>query len=170
MAGLKITALPELLTAPESGDKLVVVDVSDTSEAATGTTKQMDVSLLDIPTNGTWTPVITNQVGAAAIDVVGISRYTQIEDIVTDFCRLSVVMDTGQSLEEFNLSCAIEPATNFATTRDIMSLWSAQTAISEFDQVSIGAVGSQKYGVVSITMNGTAITAEIFVQRTYSIL
>ena len=170
MAGVKITALPELLTAPESGDKLVVVDVSDTSEAATGTTKQMDVSLLDIPTNGTWTPVITNQVGAATINVIGTSRYTQIGDIVTDFCRLSVEMDTGQSLEEFNLSCAVEPATNFASTRDIIPFWSAVSAISEFDTVNIGAVITQKYGVVSVTMNGTALTAEFVVQRTYSIL
>jgi hypothetical protein len=170
MAGVKITALPELLTAPVSGDKLVIVDVSDTSEAPTGTTKNIDVDLLGIPTNGTWTPSITNQSGAATITVIGTSRYTQVGSVVTDICRLSVEMDTGQSLEEFNLSCAVLPATNFASTRDIIPFWSAVSAISEFDTVNVGAVASQKYGLVQVTMNGTALTAEFTVQRIYSIL
>jgi hypothetical protein len=123
-----------------------------------------------IPSSGTWTPDITNQSGTATITVIGTSRYTQVGSVVTDICRLSVEMDTGQSYEEFNLSCAVLPATNFASTRDIIPLWSAVSAISEFDTVNIGAVASQKYGVVAVTMNGPAITAEFTVQRIYSIL
>jgi hypothetical protein len=41
MAGKKITELPELGTTPAAGDWLVVVDVSDTSESAAGTTKKV---------------------------------------------------------------------------------------------------------------------------------
>ena len=41
MAGKKITELPELGTTPAAGDWLVVVDVSDTSESAEGTTKKV---------------------------------------------------------------------------------------------------------------------------------
>lgn len=123
-----------------------------------------------LPTSGTWEPEITGQVGAAAISVIGTSRYSQIGSVVTDICRLSIEMDTGQSLEEFNLSCAVLPATNFASARDIISIWSAVSAISEFDTVNIGAVSGQKYGVVAVAMNGTAIESEFVFQRTYSIL
>jgi len=121
-------------------------------------------------TSGTWTPSITNQSGAATITVIGTSRYTQICSFVTYICRLSVEMDTGQSLEEFNLSCAVLPSTNFASARDIIPFWSAISSMPEFDTVFCGAVTSQKYGIVSVTMNGTAIAAEFTVQRTYSIL
>jgi hypothetical protein len=41
MAGKKITELPELGTTPAADDWLVVVDVSDTSESAEGTTKKV---------------------------------------------------------------------------------------------------------------------------------
>ena len=168
MAGIKISALPAG-TVVADNDLIPYVDVSDTSEAATGTTKYMEKSLLGIPTSGTWEPEITGQVGAAAISVIGTSRYSQIGSVVTDICRLLIEMDTGQSLEEFNLSCAVLPVTNFASARDIIPIWSAVSAISEFDTVNIGAVSGQKYGVVAVTMNGTAIESEFVVQRTYSI-
>lgn len=41
MAGKGITELPELGTTPEAADWFVVVDVSDTSESAQGTTKKV---------------------------------------------------------------------------------------------------------------------------------
>lgn len=41
MAGKKITELPELGTTPAADDWLVIVDTSDTSESAEGTTKKV---------------------------------------------------------------------------------------------------------------------------------
>lgn len=41
MAGKKITELPELGSTPAAGDWLPIVDVSDTSESAEGTTKKV---------------------------------------------------------------------------------------------------------------------------------
>lgn len=44
MADSKITGLTELAATPSSGDMLVIVDVSDTTMAATGTDKKLDAS------------------------------------------------------------------------------------------------------------------------------
>ena len=53
MAGRKITQLPTL-TTPEPTDKLVIVDVSDTSESPQGTSKQIALGNLNaIPLSGT---------------------------------------------------------------------------------------------------------------------
>lgn len=46
MAGIKITALPLLDESPQAGDYIPIVDVSDTSEAPTGTTKKIEKSNL----------------------------------------------------------------------------------------------------------------------------
>lgn len=46
MADAKITALTELAATPASDDVLVVVDTSDTTQAASGTTKKIQVSNL----------------------------------------------------------------------------------------------------------------------------
>jgi hypothetical protein len=55
MAGRKITQLPTL-TTPTATDKLVIVDVSDTSESPQGTSKQIAVGDLNaIPLSGTET-------------------------------------------------------------------------------------------------------------------
>ena len=121
-------------------------------------------------TSGTWTPVITNQVGAATINVIGTSRYTQIDDAVTDVCTINVVMDAGQSLEEFDISMAVLPATNFANSAAVQALWSAKSPISEYDTVEIRSTGATKLTHCSVTMNGTEINATFVMQRTYSIL
>jgi len=61
MAGRKITQLPTLTTT-EASDKLVIVDVSDTSESPQGTSKQIAVGDLNaIPLSG------TTEMGAAEI-------------------------------------------------------------------------------------------------------
>lgn len=79
MADTKTSALTELaVTQLKAADWFGVVDVSDTSMAASGTNKK--VSLVD---TGTWTPVIT---GSAANPTVTYSlqvgRYTRIGDLV----------------------------------------------------------------------------------------
>lgn len=46
MPAEKITGMDEIGGAPADGDQFVIVDVSDTSEAATGTTKRVNASRL----------------------------------------------------------------------------------------------------------------------------
>jgi len=51
MASRKISSLTELATTPDSGDLLQVIDVSDTTYAATGTNKKIQFSnLIPAPT------------------------------------------------------------------------------------------------------------------------
>jgi len=121
-------------------------------------------------TSGTWTPIITGIVGAATVDIIGTSRYTQIGDTVTDVCAINVIMDAGQSLEEFDISMAVLPATNFANSIAVQAMWSATASISEYDTVEIRSTVATKLTHCSVTMNGTEINATFVMQRTYSIL
>jgi hypothetical protein len=127
------------------------------------------VSLGSLLDSGTWTPVISNQTGTATINVIGTSRYSIINGICTDLCRLSVEMDTGQTLEDFNITCAVEPSTNFSSARDIIAIWSTVLVISDIDRISIGAVNGEVYGVIAIEATSAAVQIEIIVQRTYSL-
>jgi len=120
--------------------------------------------------SGTWIPAITDQVGAATITVTGTSFYSQMGDVVTDSCTLVVTMDAGQSIEEFNLSCAVTPASNFGSVGAVSQIWSAKSPISEYDSVTIRASTGTKKTYVAIAMNGTEIEAILTIQRTYSIL
>jgi hypothetical protein len=166
MAGVKITALPELLTAPVSGDKLVIVDVSDTSEAPTGTTKQVDFDLA-IPTSGTWTPTVSDIAGAATVEILGISTYQRIGNLITDNCRISVQLDTGQSSETFNLDLAVPPAANFINARQVTAIYSIESSIPEVDAISIQSLTGSKLTAIPIIGNGTALLITFVCQRTY---
>jgi hypothetical protein len=166
MAGVKITDLVTI-TSAASDDLLYIVDVSNTTQSPEGTSSQIELG--NIVSSGTWTPVITNQTGAATINVIGTSRYSIINGICTDLCRVSVEMDTGQTIEEFNITCAVEPSTNFVSARDIIPIWSTPTSILDIDYISIGAVSGEVYGVIGIELTSAALTIEIIVQRTYSL-
>ena len=134
MAGVKITDLGAI-TSAASNDLLYIVDVSNTTQSPQGTSSQIEIG--NIVSSGTWTPVISNQTGTATINITGTSRYSVINGICTDLCRLEVDMDTGQTLEDFNINCAVEPLTNFSSARDIIPIWSAQSVISDIDNISI---------------------------------
>jgi hypothetical protein len=127
------------------------------------------VSLGSLLDSGTWTPVISNQSGTATINVIGTSRYSIINGICTDLCRLSVEMDTGQTLEDFNITCAVEPLTNFVSARDIIPIWSTFLVFSDINSINIGAVGAEKYAIIAIETTSAAVQIEFIVQRTYSL-
>jgi hypothetical protein len=167
MAGVKITDLGTI-TSAASDDLLYIVDVSNTTQSPQGTSSQIELG--NIVSSSTWTPVITGIVGAATINIVGTSRYFKINDMVVDTCRFSIEMAAAQTTESFNLSCAVEPSTNFTSARDIISIWSSVSDMNEFETINSGAVSGQKYGVVSVTLNTAEITSEIIIQRTYSAL
>lgn len=65
MADKKITALSEYDAVPAAGDQFVLVDVSDTSQAPTGTTKRMPADRV-VATNGTQATVTGG--GTIALD------------------------------------------------------------------------------------------------------
>jgi hypothetical protein len=68
MAGRKITQLPTL-TTPAATDKLVIVDVSDTSESPQGTSKQIAVSNLGLSSIESTTLDVSIADGVATVDV-----------------------------------------------------------------------------------------------------
>jgi hypothetical protein len=68
MAGRKITQLPTL-TTPTATDKLVIVDVSDTSESPQGTSKQIAVSNLGLSSIESTTLDVTIADGVATVDL-----------------------------------------------------------------------------------------------------
>jgi hypothetical protein len=68
MAGRKITQLP-ILTTTEASDKLVIVDVSDTSESPQGTSKQIAVSNLGLTSIESTTLDVSIDDGVATVDL-----------------------------------------------------------------------------------------------------
>jgi hypothetical protein len=162
MAGLKISALPAG-TVLADNDLIPYVDVSDTSEAATGTTKYMEKSLLAIPTSGTWTPVISNVAGAATVTIPsGPSYYTRVGDIVTEAFDVSCAMDTLQTTETFNVSTAILRDTDFADDKSVRGTWSVfETNLSDITFISIASESPTK--LISITID-TIANANVTIQ------
>ncbi len=73
MADSKITALTAISTVDPAADPLVIVDVSDTSMAASGTTKKATINQI-LGASGTATlasATITGALGAAGLNVTG---------------------------------------------------------------------------------------------------
>ena len=68
MAGRKITQLPTL-TTPTATDKLVIVDVSDTSESPQGTSKQIELGNLGLSSIESTTLDVSIADGVATVNV-----------------------------------------------------------------------------------------------------
>ncbi len=169
MAGIKISALPAGTTVADN-DLIPYVDVSDTSEAATGTTKYMEKSLLNIPTSGTWTPVVSNVAGAATITVEPGAYYTRVGDIVTETFQITAEMDALQTEETFNVSTAILRSTNFPDGNGIRGTWSLfETAISYINNISVKSAESTKLIEVTISTSAEA-KATIQLNHQYSLV
>lgn len=82
MADTKISALTTLAdSALVAGDYFVVVDVSDTSMAASGTTKKIAATGV-APITGTWTPAITGSSSNPTVTyTTQVGKYTKINNI-----------------------------------------------------------------------------------------
>ena len=128
MAGIKISALPEGATIADN-DLIPYVDVSDTSEAATGTTKYMEKSLLNIPTSGTYTPTISGETYGETVVVVG-ANYTRIGNIVSCSFFLDIELDAAQTEADFQISLPVP--SNFAVAKDAFGIVAYNGDKSEF--------------------------------------
>ena len=135
MAGRKITQLPTL-TTPAATDKLVIVDVSDTSESPQGTSKQIAVSNLGLSSIESTTLDVSIDDGVATVDGIGgdftssvvISNeadctgnclralYSRVNNIVTCSFYLGISLDPTFTVGTFNVTLPV--ATNFANARD----------------------------------------------------
>lgn len=93
MADQKISALGELAAQPAANDLAVVVDISDTSMAASGTDKKIQYSNLMGGAWQSWVPSWVNlTIGSATVT----AKYCQIGKTV--FGRLSMVFAANTSV------------------------------------------------------------------------
>jgi hypothetical protein len=149
MAGRKITQLPTL-TTPAATDKLVIVDVSDTSESPQGTSKQIAFENLGI--SGTWTPVITAVTGGASVSAAGDGIYSRTGNLVTCSALILVTLNESESAETtFELSLPI--VTEFAGGSELFGSFSGQTRSQQgyfLNQISFQQVVGESKAFVSI--------------------
>jgi hypothetical protein len=167
MAGIKISALPEG-TVLADNDLIPYVDVSDTSEAATGTTKFMLKSLLAIPTkieSGTFDPAPVEIAGLTTI--TGSSgKYTKIDDIVTGGCLIRTILSGASA--SYNFQIPIECSDVFADGKQIIFAVSCHTPTDEFTEYAIQSETGTNQVVVTIVAAGT-VTIEMYIMFTYSV-
>jgi hypothetical protein len=93
MAGRKITQLPTL-TTPAATDKLVIVDVSDTSESPQGTSKQIAVSNLGLTSIESSTLDVSIADGVATVDLPYKVYSALITQSGTDAPTVTVLQNT----------------------------------------------------------------------------
>lgn len=117
--------------------------------------------------SGTWTPTVSDISGAATVDILGVSTYQKIGNLITDTCRITVQFDVGQISETFNLDLAIPPNANFINARQVSCIYSIESSIPEIDSVSIQSLAASKLTAIPITMNATGLELIFVCQRTY---
>jgi hypothetical protein len=168
MAGIKISALPEG-TVLADNDLIPYVDVSDTSEAATGTTKFMLKSLLAIPAvnveSGTYNPNPSAVSGLTS--VTGVSgKYTVIDDIVTGGFYVTTVLSGASASYTFRLP--VSPSASFADGKKVVVTLGCKTPTDEWTEYAVQSEAASDNCIVNIVAAGT-VTIEMYIMFTYSI-
>ena len=120
--------------------------------------------------SGTWTPTVSGIVGAATVDIIGVSRYFQIGNTAVDTCTVYIIFDTLQITETFFIDMAIPPSSNFANAAQVLPIQSFKTPSSEVDSCTIKSASGAKTTQVEVKMNGAGLNSIFTIQRTYSIL
>jgi hypothetical protein len=167
MAGKKITELPELGTTPAAGDWLVVVDVSDTSESAEGTTKKVLKSdaLISNATSGTYVPTISDITSGSAVTVLGDGFWQNIGGLVNGVVMIRI--ELASATEVFRFDMPVIPTNNFADGYGVVSSWSTRTPTDEYSEIAIQAESATKTTSVSITAAGT-VNIDLVINFTYN--
>jgi hypothetical protein len=125
MAGVKITDLTTLGTAA-SDDLLYIVDVSDTTESAQGTSKQIEVG--NMFSSGSYTPTISAEVNGIVV-TPNSATFIKVGNIVICSIQLEIVLDTAQTTGTFEMSLPV--ASDFANQKNLFGL------MQYFDMVEI---------------------------------
>lgn len=153
MAGIKISALPAGTTVADN-DLIPYVDVSDTSEAATGTTKYMEKSLLGIPTSGTWTPVVSDVTNDASV-TPGSGFYSNINGLVSGRFKAVVELSDPETTTDFNFSLPVLPTANFADAEKLIGCITPLKFLT-VSQLKLFSTTGAKTGFVQVVATETA--------------
>jgi hypothetical protein len=157
MAGRKITQLPTL-TTPEATDKLVIVDVSDTSESPQGTSKQIAVENLGI--SGTFTPVASDVTGSVNIEGGCYSRSGQV---VTMSFRFGAEAEAGTPDISFDFTLPVASA--FTNARQLFGSNSSNPDLTYCLFQSNGDKGSIEISTQDVdqTIQNISVTVQYFI-------
>lgn len=134
MAGVKFTDLPLLGETPAPEDILCIVDVSDTSESAEGTSK--GVAAGDIFQSGTWTPTATNVTIDATV-TLSAGIYSKVGNVVNFslICQVEMAVDQTATSFKFNIPVA-SAFTDSAELRAAISGTLYDTETSPFSPIT----------------------------------
>lgn len=118
MAGRKLPILPNLATFPESGDKMYVVDVSDTSESPQGTSKQINFGVI-AQIDKTFAPTVS----ALENGTFSVTNFliTEVGGVVEFSFGGRFDLDGGEvgGTCKIDLPSAFQPAANWASETDV---------------------------------------------------
>ena len=157
MAGVKITDLTTLGTAA-SDDLLYIVDVSDNTESAEGTSKQIEVgniaSVFGLD-SGTYSPTISAE--ANLIATPNSATFIKVGNIVNVSIQLSIVLDSGENDGTFEISLPV--ASDFASPKNLFGLmqYSFDGTLAEIINLSIEAETTNNTCYVSLEVLTTAV-------------
>lgn len=131
MANTKISALSSLATMPAGGDLFVIVDVSDTTHAASGTTKKIRFDTF--VSSGNWTPTIsgTSTAGSHTYSVQ-VGRYIKIGTLVIASFNVAINTKDGAMAGNAQISglpFTTKNLTNFGQAGSIAFWTSLATSI-----------------------------------------
>jgi hypothetical protein len=159
MANTKISALTALAEVPATGDQFVVVDVSDTTHAASGTTKKIASSYLAFVgraqtfsalqtfsagiafanetlstyDEGDWTPTIAgSSVAGTQTYSVQVGRYIKIGKLVIAWCNVGLSAKDGATAGNISikgLPFACANVTNLRSASTIGNWLSTATSL-----------------------------------------
>jgi hypothetical protein len=139
MAGVKITDLTTLGTAA-SDDLLYIVDVSDNTESAEGTSKQIEVA--NIATafgleSGLYTPTFSAE--ANLVVTPNSATFIKVGNIVNVSAQLEIDLDSGENDGTFEMSLPV--ASDFISTKNLFGLmqYSFDGTLAEIINLSIEA-------------------------------
>ena len=168
MAGVKITDLTTLGTAA-SDDLLYIVDVSDTTESAQGTSKQIEVG--NMFSSGTYTPTISAEVNGIVV-TPNSATFIKVGSIVTCSIQMEITLDAGETNGTFELSLPV--ASNFTATKNLFGLMQCSTGgtlLAEIVAIDINAETTNNTCFVSLeTATAAANIQYVNMQFQYEVI
>lgn len=157
MAGRKLPILPNLTTFPDSGDKMYVVDVSDTSESPEGTSKQINFGVI-AQVDKTFAPTVSD-LENGTFEIFNF-LITEVGGVVEFSFGGRFDLDGGETSGscKIDLPSAFQPAANWGSPTDVISVLSRENAIFT-DDCGINADSGTK--LLNVRVNDTTAASSV---------
>jgi hypothetical protein len=163
MPDTKITALTALTAADPANDMMPIVDVSDTTMAASGTTKRISINniLACSPSATLASATISGALGAAGLNVTGATIPANGVYLGSaNNLSFSAASTLGMTLNSTGLGVGVSPAVNLdiasASTTQFRIQRSGQADVRVISDTGVGILGTYSNHTLQIRTNGTA--------------